>query len=145
MINIRGQEITIKQLKKKAVMKDYKKMEIIHRNVCKVFEVDFDLTFMKTRKREIVEARQVTMELTRKLLGSSQFDTGYYFRKDHATVIHAEITVKNLRDTDELYNSKYTHAERICKRMLKIKPKMEENYTKKQILQQLKKLIYKEK
>jgi len=54
----------------------------------------------KSKKRTIVEARQIAMVLIRKT-GKSQEITGAYFNRDHATVAHAEYCVKEVAPKDE--------------------------------------------
>lgn len=59
----------------------------------------------KTRKREIVEARQIIMYFAMKLrLGTLQ-KVGDYFGKDHATVFHAVKTVTNLMETNKEFST----------------------------------------
>ena len=82
--------------------------EILHRvsNVTKIPIEDFQ---NKTRKRIIVEGRQVAMYIA--LLnkcGSFAFIGSQIGGKDHATVIHAKKTVLNLLETDKIYRDKYS-------------------------------------
>jgi chromosomal replication initiator protein len=59
--------------------------------VCKHFSIKSELLYTASRKREIVQARQVTMYLTKKLcpeMSLSQIGT-IIGRKNHATVLHA--------------------------------------------------------
>jgi chromosomal replication initiator protein len=56
----------------------------------------------KTRKREIVQARQLTMYFSKNLTKYSLASIGAQVgNKDHATVLHACKTVNNLKDTDK--------------------------------------------
>lgn len=59
---------------------------------------------MKSRKREIVQPRQIAMffakKMTKHSLAQIAFEIG---QKDHATVLHASKTVQNLMDTDRKY------------------------------------------
>lgn len=66
----------------------------------------------KTRKREIVEARQVAMNLVYQRFKDSKLislaDIGKYIGdKDHATVLHAAKTVNNLFDTSHPFRERY--------------------------------------
>ena len=57
---------------------------------------------MKTRKREIVEARQMAMKLTKDNSKLSLATIGSMIgSKDHATVLHACKTIANLLETDK--------------------------------------------
>ena len=56
---------------------------------------------MKNRKRELVFARQAILFFMREFTKESLTLIGSYMGKDHATVIHACRTIKNLVDTDK--------------------------------------------
>lgn len=74
---------------------------------CKKFMVDHNKIFWPSRKREIVQARQICMYFANKYTSSSLADIGWHYgRKDHATVLHAKKTVGNLYDTDRTYREK---------------------------------------
>jgi chromosomal replication initiator protein len=62
---------------------------------------------IKNRKREVVEARQVLMVYRHKTLKKSQVEAAKPYGKDHATVIHAQKTIKNLLETDTCFTEKY--------------------------------------
>ncbi len=79
--------------------------------VAEILGLEYLQLFQKTRKREIVEARQIAM-----FVASTQIKTlslskiGEYYNKDHATVIHALKTVNNLCETDHLFKGKVDQA-----------------------------------
>jgi len=55
----------------------------------------------KSRKQEIVEARQIAMYLCRQIIGSSFANIGVYFGgRDHTTVLHAVKTIERKRNAD---------------------------------------------
>jgi chromosomal replication initiator protein len=57
----------------------------------------------KSRKMEVAEARQVSMYLCRKIIGTSLNNIGVYFGgRDHSTVIHAVKTIN-----DKINNKKH--------------------------------------
>jgi chromosomal replication initiator protein len=57
-----------------------------------------------TRKREIVQARQISMYLSKSLTKSSLKSIGaFYGGRDHSTVIYACQTVEDLIDTDKKF------------------------------------------
>lgn len=79
-------------------------IENIQKMVCEYFHLPYDRLLAKTRKREIVQARQITMFLAKKYTKSSLKNIGDHFGGfDHTTVIHSCQTVENLMDTDTEY------------------------------------------
>lgn len=76
-------------------------IELIQKEVCDRFEVHYERLLQKTRKREIVQARQVTMYLAKMFTANSLKAIGEHFGgRDHTTVIHSCQTVKDLMDTN---------------------------------------------
>ncbi|MFT5142301.1 MAG: chromosomal replication initiator protein [Rhodothermales bacterium] len=76
-------------------------IEEIQRLVCTYFSIPEDLVRAKTRKREVVQARQVAMYFSKKLTQHSLKTIGLHFGgRDHSTVIHANQSVENQIDTD---------------------------------------------
>jgi chromosomal replication initiator protein len=79
-------------------------IDTIQRMVCDYFEVPYDKLLQKTRKREIVQARQITMYLAKAFTKNSLKTIGEHFGgRDHTTVIHSCQTVKDLMDTDGVF------------------------------------------
>lgn len=79
-------------------------IENIQKMVCEYFHLPYDRLLAKTRKREVVQARQITMYLAKKFTKSSLKNIGEHFGGfDHTTVIHSCQTVENLMDTDAEY------------------------------------------
>lgn len=95
----------------KRVMKNFVKtaarevtIENIQKLVAEYFSMPYDRLLAKTRRREVVQARQITMYLAKKFTKSSLKNIGQHFGGfDHTTVIHSCQTVENLMDTDERY------------------------------------------
>jgi chromosomal replication initiator protein len=76
-------------------------IDTIQKMVCEFFDVSYDKLLQKTRKREIVQARQITMYLAKAFTKNSLKTIGEHFGgRDHTTVIHSCQTVKDLMDTD---------------------------------------------
>lgn len=70
-------------------------IESIQNHVCEYFAMDTNKLKDKTRKQEIVEARQIAMYLSKKYTKSSLKTIGLHFGgRDHSTVIHAITTVE---------------------------------------------------
>lgn len=76
--------------------------------ICEAFDIRVDDLVVKTRKREIVEARQFAMNYYRKTYPKmSLTKIGDKFGgKDHATVLHAMKTVEILYETDKNFRKK---------------------------------------
>jgi chromosomal replication initiator protein len=79
-------------------------IDAIQKMVCEYFDLPYDKLLQKTRKREIVQARQITMFLSKAFTKNSLKTIGEHFGgRDHTTVIHSCQTVKDLMDTDTLF------------------------------------------
>jgi chromosomal replication initiator protein len=81
-------------------------MEYIQALVCEYFEVPIEMVKSKTRKREIVQARQISMYLAKLHTKTSLKSIGAFFGgRDHSTVIYACQTVDDLIDTDKKFKA----------------------------------------
>lgn len=81
-------------------------IDYIQKVVCDYFDLPMELLKSKTRKREVVQARQIAMYFSKKMTKSSLANIGAHCGgKDHATVLHACKTVNNLMDTDKRFKS----------------------------------------
>ncbi|TNE81852.1 MAG: chromosomal replication initiator protein DnaA [Bacteroidetes bacterium] len=79
-------------------------IEYIQKLVCDYFGITIDQVKSKTRKREIVQARQISMYFAKDLTKSSLKTIGMHFGgRDHSTVIHACQTVNDLIETDKKF------------------------------------------
>ncbi len=68
------------------------------------FKVSVDLVCSKTRKREVVRARQVAMYFCKELTPNSLKTIGLHFGgRDHSTVIHANQSVQDQIETDPMF------------------------------------------
>jgi len=77
-------------------------IDYIQKVVCDYFDMTLETLKSKTRKRNIVQARQLAMFFSKRLTKSSLASIGAQCGgKDHATVLHACKTVNNLIDTDK--------------------------------------------
>ncbi len=101
------------------VIKNTKKditIEFIQKVVCNYFNVGLDLIKSKTRKREIVQARQISMYFSKNLTKASLTTIGSKIGgKDHATVLHAYKTVNNLMETDKKFRLQVEDIEKKIK------------------------------
>ncbi|MFV0572367.1 MAG: chromosomal replication initiator protein DnaA [Xanthomarina gelatinilytica] len=102
-------EITIdlaKQVVEKFVKNTKREVSIdyIQKVVSDYFQMDIDTLQSKTRKRHIVQARQLAMFFAKKLTKASLASIGSQIgKRDHATVLHACKTVDNLSSTDKQF------------------------------------------
>ncbi len=88
-------------------------IDYIQKVVCDYFNMPMELLKSKTRKREVVQARQISMYFAKSLTKSSLATIGAHCGgKDHATVLHACRTVNNLIDTDKRFKSYITELEK---------------------------------
>lgn len=87
--------------KQKEISIDY-----IQKVVCEYFKIPIEEVQSKTRKRDIVQARQLAMYFSKKYTQSSLANIGEKIgKRDHATVLHACKTVKNLSETDKVFKT----------------------------------------
>lgn len=95
-----------KQMIDKFVRNTTKEVSIdyIQKVICDYFNMGLDQLKSKTRKREVVQARQIAMYFAKQMTKSSLANIGMHCGgKDHATVLHACRTVNNLIDTDKKF------------------------------------------
>ncbi|MFM2192449.1 MAG: hypothetical protein RLZZ118_1406 [Bacteroidota bacterium] len=79
-------------------------IDAIQKMVCDYYTITYDKLQAKTRKREIVQARQISMFLAKKFTKNSLKTIGEHFGgRDHTTVIHSCQTVNDLMDTDGVF------------------------------------------
>jgi len=79
-------------------------IEEIQRIVCEYVDVSEEQIRGKTRKREIVRARQIAMYLAKRLTDHSLKTIGLHFGgRDHSTVIHANNTVEDRMEDSEQF------------------------------------------
>ncbi|MCU4175952.1 chromosomal replication initiator protein DnaA [Carboxylicivirga sp. N1Y90] len=87
-------------------------VESISQTVCDYFGMGLDLLQSKTRKREIVQARQIAMYFSKGMTNSSLSAIGAKIgKKDHATVLHACKAVNNLIETDKDFKGQIKEIE----------------------------------
>jgi chromosomal replication initiator protein len=79
----------------------------IIRVVCEVMEISPELISLKTRKREIVVCRQMVYHVLSMYFDYSLAFIGRLFKQDHATVIHAKKTIRNLLFSDREILKRY--------------------------------------
>ena len=91
-------------------------IDYIQKVVCNYYNIGLEQLQSKTRKREIVQARQVAMFFSKSMTKSSLATIGSQIGgKDHATVLHACKTVNNLIETDKRFRLQVDEIEKKLK------------------------------
>ncbi|QFZ53300.1 chromosomal replication initiator protein DnaA [Oceanihabitans sp. IOP_32] len=106
-----------KQIVEKFVKNTKREVSIdyIQKIVSDYFQMDVDTLQSKTRKRHIVQARQLAMYFAKKMTKASLASIGSQIgKRDHATVLHACKTVNNLSSTDKQFKK---YVEDITKKL----------------------------
>lgn len=81
-------------------------IEKIRDIVCSYFSLTVDAISTKSRKREVVQARQIAMYLSKQHTKESLSTIGNAIgKRDHATVLHACKVVNDLKDIDKSFRS----------------------------------------
>jgi len=99
-----------KRVLKNFVKNTYKEITIddIHKMVSKFYNIAYNDLFSKSRKQEIVQARQISMYLAKKFTKNSLKSIGAHFSgKDHSTVIHSCQAVEDRLETDAEYRERF--------------------------------------
>ncbi|MCY7409067.1 MAG: chromosomal replication initiator protein DnaA [Chitinophagales bacterium] len=88
-------------------------IEFIQKTVCDYFNVQQEKLKEKTRKRQIVQARQLSMFLAKNFTKNSLKVIGKHFGgRDHSTVIHSCQAVRDLMDTDREFKDQVGDIEK---------------------------------
>ena len=94
------------------ISKKVNTVEKIRDAVCEYFSLSIDAISTKSRKREVVQARQIAMYLSKQLTKSSLASIGNTIgQRDHATVLHACKIVNDLMDCDKNFRSSVREIE----------------------------------
>ncbi|MCD8312922.1 MAG: chromosomal replication initiator protein DnaA [Bacteroidales bacterium] len=89
-------------------------IDMIQNAVCDYFNITREDLVSKSRKREIVQARQIAMYLSRNHINCSFSTIGSEIGgKDHATVVHACGIVSDLMSTDRTFRQYVNDIEKI--------------------------------
>lgn len=86
----------------------------VQKTVCEYFNITRETLLSQSRKRQIVQARQIAMFLSRNLINCSLSTIGSETGgKDHATVLHACSTVQDLIETDRMFKQYVNDIEKM--------------------------------
>jgi len=82
-------------------------IDFIQKTVAEEFKISGEELKGKSRKKEIVIPRQISMYLAKEYTNHSLKSIGYHFGgRDHSTVIHAIQSVNDMIETDDKFKSK---------------------------------------
>ena len=88
-------------------------VEYIINIVCEYFKISPEQLALKTRKRQVVQARQIAMYLAKKYSNASLAAIGQQCgKKDHATVYHACKAIANQLETDKQFKLAFADIEK---------------------------------
>lgn len=91
-------------------------VEKIRDMVCEYFSLSVDAIATKSRKREVVQARQIAMYLSKQLTKNSLSSIGFAIgQRDHSTVLHACKIVSDLMDIDKNFRLNVQEIEKKLK------------------------------
>lgn len=114
LLKISNVEYEILDKKSRYVKPDRHSIEDITLKVFKYNKIPIESIDDKTRKREIVECRQIAHYFSKKYTKKSLAVIGLKIgKKDHATVLHSCKTVNDLIDTDIEFRNKIKQIEKL--------------------------------
>lgn len=101
------------------VLKEEDKAKIIRKVIMDGENLTLEQLHGRSRKREIVEARQLGMRICRDLTRLSYRKIAEIIgKRNHATTIHSCRTIGNLLDTSEIHRQMYLKYVSICKLLI---------------------------
>jgi chromosomal replication initiator protein len=99
-----------------SITKKVNTVEKIRDVVCQYYNLSVDAISTKSRKREVVQARQIAMYLSKQLTKNSLASIGYTIgQRDHATVLHACKIVNDQMEIDKNFRSCVKEIEELLK------------------------------
>lgn len=101
-------------------------MQYVHKVACNEMNVNcFNaLHNVKSRKREYVQVRQIVMIVVYNVIKESTLkDVSKFYKKDHATALHAKKTINNLVFSSSEFKRHYDNVNFYCKSIYKQKYK----------------------
>lgn len=113
MLVPKHERLTVEQLKQQQELENEREVfwSALEDVTCSVLGVPSQALYTVTRKREIVNARQIIFFLVRPCYMLSLDSIGKHYGKDHATVLHSIRQVSAHTETDREYRAS---VERIC-------------------------------
>ncbi len=96
-------EVALKMIQTSRMVSTTDKPKTLKKAVCDEFKISENLLFVKTRKREISNARQVYAYVLVKARGMSDKEVGRICGLDRTTVIYCVKTVEGFCETEKKY------------------------------------------
>lgn len=96
-------EVALKMIQTRRMVSTTDKPKTLKKAVCDEFKISENLLFVKTRKREISNARQVYAYVLVKARGMSDKEVGRICGLDRTTVIYCVKTVEGFCETEKKY------------------------------------------
>ena len=96
-------EVALKMIQTRRMVSTTDKPKTLKKAVCDEFKISENLLFIKTKKREISNARQVYAYVLVKAKGMSDREVGRICGLDRTTVIHCVKTVEGFYETENKY------------------------------------------
>lgn len=94
--------------------------EIIAETIAAHYNMDTDLIYGKSRKREINDARQLLMYFAKKEINLSSTNIGMRLSRNHATVLHACKQIEQRLSIDKKFQQEITAIENELKQSVKV-------------------------
>jgi len=96
-------EVALKMIQTRRMVSTTDKPKTLKKAVCDEFKISENLLFVKTKKREISNARQVYAYVLVKAKGMSDREVGRICGLDRTTVIYCVKTVEGFYETENKY------------------------------------------
>lgn len=113
---------------KYVIKKDRLPEDVISEVVCSKYFVPVDVIYKKTRKKDVVEPRQVVQTILRNGVGIRLESVGLRFSQDRATVLHA------LKASKTHYEVEPEFRTRFDKILSEVNSRLNTNYTSEKLL-----------
>lgn len=91
-------------------LKTYQKTrlkELIISVVCHAYGVTFEQINVRSRKRELVEPRQIIMTMLVTMASYTTLASGEVFGRKHSTVLSSKKSISSLLDTDKKFRMRF--------------------------------------
>ncbi len=75
--------------------------EAIIQEICDIFSISKELMISRNRKHEVLTVRQIAIYVTRLMTTKNKTQIGKIFKRDHTSIIHNLISVKNYIKTND--------------------------------------------
>lgn len=107
-----------KKTEKKNSEMEEDKVQLIEQTVSMVSEIDVDLLYVKTRIREIVDARCLLWFMLYKILGWKKLHIAKKYNFNHSTIIYSIRKIETFIKNDKMIRDMYYRAMEIYNGLL---------------------------